>query len=120
MLLNRVQTRLYVANGNSDPVAMIDPLPSATSLATLPWQDMICSATCEGIVQRGALDTECPANRRFARASVQGSPDRGEFFITDDLGPSTPFPTAPRGRQARLDAFLRQGAFVLGQSTEHA
>ena len=65
---------------------------------------------CQRIIQRRAFDPEGPTNRRFARAQVQGSPNRREFFLADGLGPSTPFPAALGGGQPGLDTFLRQGA----------
>jgi len=40
-------------------------------------------------------------------------------FGADRAGASPAFPAAPRGLQAGPNAFLRQGAFVLGQRPKH-
>jgi hypothetical protein len=72
------------------------------------WSAPLQCSTCQRIIQRGVFDPEGPANRRFTRAAVQGSPDRGEFFDTNSPGPSAPFPPAFGGYQLRLNAFLRK------------
>src|SRR5712692_11282415 len=86
--------------------------------AVMAWNGLPLGAQ-ERIVQRGAFDAKRPTDRGFARASLYGSQDGGQFFVANRLGPSAAFAPALGRRQAGLDAFLRQGALVLGQGPEH-
>src|SRR2546428_12501178 len=79
----------------------------------------LLSGARERIVQGRPFHPEGPANRRFTRTRIESAQDRRQFFLANGLGPSAPFPAALGGRQARFDAFLRQGAFVLSQRPEH-